>query len=50
MCVKWGFEYNNKKHTKEGHDNPQLFIASYKRVKSMVMFKCSIPRQFILDS
>ena len=26
MCVKWGFD-NNKKHTKEGHDNPQLFIA-----------------------
>ena len=46
MCVKWGFD-NNKKHTKEGHDNPRLFIASYKRVKCMVMFKCSIPRQCI---
>ena len=48
MCVKWGFD-NNKKHTKEGHDNPRLFIASYKRVKCMIMFICSIPRQCILD-
>ena len=49
MYVKWGFN-NNKKHTKEGHNNPQLFIASYKRVKCMVVFKCSISRQCILDS
>ena len=25
ICVKWGLD-KNKKHTKEGHDNPQLFM------------------------